>query len=118
MFFTKVMFGLRGDLDPFSQKYRTQPNTMFAYGVIWTTFKKITIMQVGFKVCRTWNLTPNFCNSSYNNLYSLYPQHNYNVNHIWNSNEIGIQKSKQTINSKGFGQKRFTTSSPPSLSNN
>ncbi len=38
MFFTKVMFGLQGDLDPFSQKYRTQPNTMFAYGVIWITF--------------------------------------------------------------------------------
>jgi hypothetical protein len=38
MFFTKVMFVLGGDFDPFSQKYRIQPNTMFAYEVICTTF--------------------------------------------------------------------------------
>jgi hypothetical protein len=38
--------------------------------------------------------TPNCCNSFYNNLKTLYIQHNYNTYHIWNFDEIGILANK------------------------
>jgi hypothetical protein len=46
-------------------------------------------------VCITQGLTPNSCNFLYINLQSLYNQHKYNFNHIWNCDETWIQVGKQ-----------------------
>ncbi len=46
-------------------------------------------------MCRTQGLTPNSCNSLYINLQSLYNQHKYSFDHIWNCDETRIQACKQ-----------------------
>ncbi len=77
---------------------------LFCDGILgnswWYQFKckhpKVSIQWVeGQEICITQGLTPNSCNYFYKKLQSMYSQHNYNSDHIWNSNEIGIQVGKQ-----------------------
>jgi hypothetical protein len=57
---------------------------------------ELSICQVeGLAVCKTQGLTLNTCNFFYTNLQALYNQHNCVLNHVWNSNEIGIQAGKK-----------------------
>jgi hypothetical protein len=55
---------------------------------------KSHIWQVKGLEVKTHGLTSNSCNYFYTNLESLYNQHNYSCNHIWNFHEIGIQASR------------------------
>ncbi len=48
------------------------------------------------EVCKAQGLTPNSYNTLYNNLQTLYIQHNYNLDHIWNSSETRIHASTQS----------------------
>jgi hypothetical protein len=47
------------------------------------------------EVSKAQGLIQQSCQTFYNNLQLLYNKHNYDVNHIWNSDEIGIQAGKQ-----------------------
>lgn len=77
--------------------------TPFQDGILinswWYWFKhrhpEISIWQVKGLEVRAHGLTFNSCNLFYTNLQSLYSQHNYSSNHIWNSHEIGIQVGRQ-----------------------
>jgi hypothetical protein len=55
-----------------------------------------------------WPFTYQHCslNKNFQKLQALYSQHNYNANHIWNSNETRIQKDRQ-YKSQSFGLKKF-----------
>ncbi len=59
-------------------------------------------------ISRTQSLTTNSYNLFYQNLTSLYTQHQYRPNRIWNCDETGIQARRQlgakVIAKKGFLQ--------------
>ncbi len=65
-------------------------------------------LSKGLNIKRAQGLTTNSWNLFYQNLTSLYTQHQYKPNHIWNCDEIRIQVGRQSrarvITKKGFHQ--------------
>jgi hypothetical protein len=62
----------------------------------WKWFQKrnpnISIRQIErLEVSKTQGLTPNFYTSYYSNLATLYEQHKYKLDHIWNLDKTKIQ---------------------------
>ncbi len=50
----------------------------------------------GLEVCRIQGLIVNTCKTFYIYLQTLYNQHSYAPDHVWNSYEIGIQVPRHT----------------------
>ncbi len=51
----------------------------------------ITLLRKRLENCMAQGLKSQSCYSFYNNIQTLYTQHKYSVNHIWNLNKISIQ---------------------------
>ncbi len=57
---------------------------------------KISIKQIeGLEVSKAQGLTINSCKSFYSNLATLYQQHKYKPDHIWNLDKTRIQVGRQ-----------------------
>jgi hypothetical protein len=79
-------------------------DTPFRNGILgnswWYWFKrrhlKVSIWKVeGLEVCKAQGLTLASYNSFHTNMQSLYNQHNYITNHVWNLDKTRIQINKQ-----------------------